>query len=309
MDVFLQPDILKTWRIVNLTFCKPDVSDVLKPDVLKPEVLKHDVLWVYQRSSGRNRGPTRPEQDQMGLVRWRALLQGRWSLPMPLLRLWLLQGHDSARLILCRFPLSRLQCWQLESPLDRRRQQQFQPPWWSERTTGGLLWQRGRGDPQAVPHPAGSARHAGVPAWRSSGRRGASPSPAGRTPAWRAGAGWASSRPWAPSSLACQISHSKKAGGCSTACSWRTRTGRPRAGRPRPRSPGRLSQQGELTLSNICWSSVILCRQNLDSTYVNQALGLNVQNGGSFISHCRGCLGSSSSRGMLAGSTSAMLCS
>jgi len=25
MDVFLQPDILKTWRFVNLTFCKPDV--------------------------------------------------------------------------------------------------------------------------------------------------------------------------------------------------------------------------------------------------------------------------------------------
>jgi hypothetical protein len=33
-------------------FCKPDVSDVLKPDVLKPDVLKPDVLkpdvlWVY----------------------------------------------------------------------------------------------------------------------------------------------------------------------------------------------------------------------------------------------------------------------
>ncbi len=25
MDVFLQPDVLKTWRFVNLTFCKPDV--------------------------------------------------------------------------------------------------------------------------------------------------------------------------------------------------------------------------------------------------------------------------------------------
>jgi hypothetical protein len=30
-----------------MTFCKPDVSDVLKPDVLKPDVLKPDVLWVY----------------------------------------------------------------------------------------------------------------------------------------------------------------------------------------------------------------------------------------------------------------------
>jgi hypothetical protein len=27
----------------DLTFCKPDISDVLKPDVLKP-----DVLWVYR---------------------------------------------------------------------------------------------------------------------------------------------------------------------------------------------------------------------------------------------------------------------
>jgi hypothetical protein len=47
MDVFLQPDVLKlgvlyALHFVNLTFCKPDVSDVLKPDVLKP-----DVLWVY----------------------------------------------------------------------------------------------------------------------------------------------------------------------------------------------------------------------------------------------------------------------
>jgi hypothetical protein len=25
MDVFLQPDVLKTWRFVNQTFCKPDV--------------------------------------------------------------------------------------------------------------------------------------------------------------------------------------------------------------------------------------------------------------------------------------------
>ncbi len=25
MDVVLQPDVLKTWRFVNLTFCKPDV--------------------------------------------------------------------------------------------------------------------------------------------------------------------------------------------------------------------------------------------------------------------------------------------
>ncbi len=31
-----------TGRFEDLTFCKPDVSDVLKPDVLKP-----DVLWVY----------------------------------------------------------------------------------------------------------------------------------------------------------------------------------------------------------------------------------------------------------------------
>ena len=42
MDVLLQPNLLKTWRFVNLTFCKPDVSDVLKRDILKP-----DVLWVY----------------------------------------------------------------------------------------------------------------------------------------------------------------------------------------------------------------------------------------------------------------------
>ncbi len=48
MDVFLQPEVLKTWRFVNLTFCKPDVSDVLKPDVLKPDVLKPDVFWVYR---------------------------------------------------------------------------------------------------------------------------------------------------------------------------------------------------------------------------------------------------------------------
>jgi hypothetical protein len=32
-------------------FCKPDVSDVLKPDVLKPDVLKPDVLWVYRKKS------------------------------------------------------------------------------------------------------------------------------------------------------------------------------------------------------------------------------------------------------------------
>jgi hypothetical protein len=49
MDVFLQPDVLKNWRFVNLTFCKPDVSDVLKPDVLKPDFLKPDVLWVYPK--------------------------------------------------------------------------------------------------------------------------------------------------------------------------------------------------------------------------------------------------------------------
>ncbi len=36
-----------TRRFVNLTFCKPDASDVLKPDVLKPDVLKPDVLWLY----------------------------------------------------------------------------------------------------------------------------------------------------------------------------------------------------------------------------------------------------------------------
>jgi hypothetical protein len=39
----LQPDVLKTWQFVNMTFCKPDVSDIFKPDILKP-----DVLWVYQ---------------------------------------------------------------------------------------------------------------------------------------------------------------------------------------------------------------------------------------------------------------------
>ena len=44
INVFLQPDVLKTWLFVSLTFCKPDVSDVLKPDVLKPDVLKPDVL-------------------------------------------------------------------------------------------------------------------------------------------------------------------------------------------------------------------------------------------------------------------------
>jgi hypothetical protein len=36
-----------TGRFEDLTFCKPDVSDVLKPDVFKPDVLKPDVLWVY----------------------------------------------------------------------------------------------------------------------------------------------------------------------------------------------------------------------------------------------------------------------
>ncbi len=41
-----------TGRFEDLTFCKPDGSDVLKPDVLKPDVLKTDVLkpdvlWVY----------------------------------------------------------------------------------------------------------------------------------------------------------------------------------------------------------------------------------------------------------------------
>ncbi len=30
-------------------FCKPDVSDVLKPEVFKPDILKPDVLWVYLR--------------------------------------------------------------------------------------------------------------------------------------------------------------------------------------------------------------------------------------------------------------------
>ncbi|MFO0001035.1 MAG: hypothetical protein ACK559_07895, partial [bacterium] len=44
INVFLQPDVLKTLLFVSLTFCKPDVSDVLKPDVLKPDVLKPDVL-------------------------------------------------------------------------------------------------------------------------------------------------------------------------------------------------------------------------------------------------------------------------
>jgi hypothetical protein len=33
---------IKAWHFVNLTFCKPDVSDVMKPGVFKP-----DVLWVY----------------------------------------------------------------------------------------------------------------------------------------------------------------------------------------------------------------------------------------------------------------------
>jgi hypothetical protein len=31
-------------------FCKPDVSDVLKPNVLKPDVLKPDVFWGYRVS-------------------------------------------------------------------------------------------------------------------------------------------------------------------------------------------------------------------------------------------------------------------
>jgi hypothetical protein len=36
-----------TVHFEDLTFCEPDVSDVLKLDVLKPDVLKPDVLWVY----------------------------------------------------------------------------------------------------------------------------------------------------------------------------------------------------------------------------------------------------------------------
>ena len=40
-----------------MTFCKPDVSDVLKSNILKPDVLKPDVLWVYlvPGESGRER--------------------------------------------------------------------------------------------------------------------------------------------------------------------------------------------------------------------------------------------------------------
>ncbi len=79
----LQPDVLKTWRFVNLTFCRPDVSnvlkpdvlkpdvlkpDVLKPDVLKPDVLKPDVLWVYRRR-GQERGGT--GQDRAGQAKGR----------------------------------------------------------------------------------------------------------------------------------------------------------------------------------------------------------------------------------------------
>jgi hypothetical protein len=41
-DVFFS-----TRRFEDLTFCKPDVSDVLKPDVLKTDALKPDVLWEY----------------------------------------------------------------------------------------------------------------------------------------------------------------------------------------------------------------------------------------------------------------------
>ncbi len=46
-----------TGRFEDLTFCKPDVSDVLKPvvlkpDVLKPDVLKPNVLWVYLSNTG-----------------------------------------------------------------------------------------------------------------------------------------------------------------------------------------------------------------------------------------------------------------
>jgi hypothetical protein len=45
---FHQPQVQNLYGcFVNLTFCKPDVSDVLKPDVLKPNVLKPDVLLVY----------------------------------------------------------------------------------------------------------------------------------------------------------------------------------------------------------------------------------------------------------------------
>ncbi len=94
---FLQPDVLKTWRFVNLTFCKPDVSDVLKPGVLKPDLLKPDVLWVYLKRVSvpvYNRGGNNYPQLQLiredcwgaslpSLLKWRAITCIRKDLKVP----------------------------------------------------------------------------------------------------------------------------------------------------------------------------------------------------------------------------------
>ncbi len=71
----MQPDVLKTWRFDDLTFCKPDVPDVLKPDALKPYVLKPDVLWVYPRrcDESRMQSPSE-EKTQAALLLWAAPL-------------------------------------------------------------------------------------------------------------------------------------------------------------------------------------------------------------------------------------------
>jgi hypothetical protein len=50
-------------------FCKPDVSDLLKPDVLKPDVLKPDVLWVYQAKKGNFGKKENTVQKQFWVVR------------------------------------------------------------------------------------------------------------------------------------------------------------------------------------------------------------------------------------------------
>jgi hypothetical protein len=81
-----------------------------------------------QRSSGRSRGPTQLEPGQMESARRRALQWGRRGPPAPWLRPWLLRGRGSARLVLCRWPLSLLQCWLPEGPPGRRRRRRSQPP-------------------------------------------------------------------------------------------------------------------------------------------------------------------------------------
>ncbi len=109
------------------------------------------------------------------------------------------------------------------------------------------------------------------------------------------------SPPSAPSWRACRTFRSWRADECRGASSWNTHTGSPWGGCPGGQSPARPDS----TWSNLCCSSSMPHSRNLNSTKVNQALGLVVQIGGSLMS--QGCGGWSSGIGIIDGSTSAIV--